>query len=75
MDINRVNVGTIGHIDHDKRTKAAPYVYGILFGNLAKCSCMTKTPNINYHNPTCAYRKSVEEYNEASQPATRERNR
>lgn len=53
------------------RSESAGYVYGILYGNLDKCSCMTKTPNVKYHNPVCAYRKSVEEFNaKAEEPSS-----
>ncbi len=59
---NRVNVDTVGHIDHTKRHVAQTASYRLAFGKAPKCSCMTKTPDITYHAIDCNYRRYAEGY-------------
>jgi hypothetical protein len=33
----------------------------MLYGNLASCSCLTKTPELKYHDPKCNFRVWMEQ--------------
>jgi hypothetical protein len=35
-------------------------LYRLLYGNVHSCSCLTKTPDITYHDPKCNYRVWME---------------
>jgi hypothetical protein len=35
-------------------------IYRLLYGGIHNCSCLTKTPDIKYHDPKCNYRVWME---------------
>lgn len=44
-----------------KRSTSAGRIYKMLYGNLAFCSCLTKTPELKYHDPKCNFRVWMEQ--------------
>ena len=59
-----MNVGTEGHIDHGRKPSAAA-VFAVMYGAHTKaCSCLTKTHELEYHDPKCEYRQQQENWYE-----------
>jgi len=62
-----VNVGTVGHIDWSQKHLALDL--DLIMRTQGSCTCLTKTPNVEYHNVSCRYRLIMEEADEAYRKA------